>query len=306
MEALIIVSFAAVIIILGYVIWLIKNSLKPEESKDEDTTIDPLATLKESVKEIKRDLGSFRSPMEKLQTFMAGSSQVGTFAEWRLAAIIDDFIPPDMYEKDWRPDDDSRKNVEFAIKLENELFLPIDSKNPYTDYTNYLGALKEGNKAAAEKYKKDIRAFVIREAKKITDYIQEGRTPNLAYMFIPSEDCLRLIFSMKHEATGRNLPEFIASQEKRVLIVGPNMLATELSLLLANQQRINIDKRADKVLARLNNVDNQFVLFKNNSSEVQSAAESLLRKIEAQTTRVNEMARAIKRMKAVSKEDENN
>ena len=53
MDALMLVSFAAVIIILGYVIWLIKNSLKPEESKDEDTTIDPLATLKESVEEIK-------------------------------------------------------------------------------------------------------------------------------------------------------------------------------------------------------------------------------------------------------------
>ena len=306
-DSIILASILLLSGLLFYLISLIKKSISTQGSKDEDIAEDDdrLDQLVFSVKEIKEGVNRFQSPMEKLQTFMAGSAQVGTFAEWNLGSIIKDFIPREMYVENWKPDESSNSKVEFAIKLENGLFLPIDSKNPYTAYTNYVTALKEGDKEEADKQKGEIKAFVIREAKKITKYIVDGRTPNLAYMYIPSEDCLRIIFSLKHDATDKKLPEFIAGEERKVLIVGPNMLATELSILLANQQRIIISERADHVLAALHDVENEFIQLKSNANKIKSNAQNLSNNIDKQTTRVNQMGKSIDRMKQLSNEDAN-
>ncbi len=304
------IILASVLLLSGllfYLISLIKKSINTQGSEDEETAEDDnrLTEMVLSIKEIKDDVKNFKSPMEKLQTFMAGSAEVGSFAEWNLGSIIKDFLPSEMYVERWRPDETNRANVEFAIKLENNLFLPIDSKVPYTSYTNYLSALKQGDRNAAEIHKSEIRTFVIDEAKKITKYIVEGRTPNLAYMYIPSEDCLRIILSLKHDATDKSLPEYFASLERKVLIVGPNLLATELSILLANQQRIIISERADHVLAALHDVENEFIQLKSNANSIKSNAQTLSNNIDKQTTRVNQMGKSIDRMKQLSNEDAN-
>jgi DNA recombination protein RmuC len=291
-----------IIILINYMIKLLLR-LNNEKSCDEIDTNTQLSTVSLSLDEIREAVSSFKSPMNKLQNFMSGSSQAGTFSEWSLKAIIQDFMPNGLYEQDWRPDPNEQKKVEFAIKLQNNLYLPIDSKFPSIEYERYINAANDGDKEAAIRHKKEIRRFVIDEAKEITKYIQEGRTPNLAYMYVPSEDLLRVIHTMKHEATGKPLIEYLASLEKKVLIVGPNILASELSILLSSQQRIEMNNKADEVLQKLNAVEREFNQFKASTDAIDASAEKLLNKIQSNTTRVNQMQRAIENMKDLSSEN---
>jgi len=281
--------------LLIYLITLLRGSIQKQETENDDDSKRDIEDIARAVEKLQENITRFKDPMGKLNAFMVGSSQAGSFAEWNLRSIISDFIPDEMVEENWRPDETSRKNVEFAIKLHNNLYLPIDAKNPIAHYEPYQEAIKKGDDAAAKEKKRELGRFVETQAAKISEYIKEGRTTNIAYMYIPSENCVSLIYGMK--INNILLPDRVF-RDNNVLVLGPNMLATQLTLVLHNQERINIGKRAEEIMEQLKNIENVFTTIKDRQRMTKVKLKDLKTSISFQDDNIEDLEETLDRIKS--------
>ena len=266
------------------------------EEIDDDDSKRQIKNIEDTVNKLRDNITEFKDPMRNLNAFMIGSSQAGSFAEWNLKSIIYDFLPEEMVVKNWRPKEEEKKKVEFAIKLENNLFLPIDSKNPTTDYRTYQEAIKKGDDAAAKKSKKKLGTFIENEAAIINSkYIVKGKSTDIAYMYIPSENCVSLIYGLK--INNELIPERV-SRDHKVLILGPNMLATQLTLLLHNQERINISKKAEKIMEQVKSIEDAFLQIKDRQRITKGSLNDLKTSLNEQDDNIEGLGETIDTIKS--------
>ena len=266
------------------------------EEIDDDDSKRQIKNIEDTVKELRDNITEFKDPMRNLNAFMIGSAQAGNFAEWNLKSIISDFLPEEMVEKNWKPNEAEGKNVEIAIKLANNLFLPIDSKNPTTDYRAYQEAIEKGDSKAVKDSKSALIKFVEKESAKINSkYIVKGKSTDIAYMYIPSENCVSLIYGL--EKNNELIPERIFSDHK-VMIVGPNMLATLLTQLLHNQERINISKKAEKIMEQVKSIEDAFLQIKDRQRITKVNLNTLKTSINNQDDNIEDLEETIETIKS--------
>ena len=299
------------IILLGILLYLITRingsiqklggSIEKIETEiDDDDSKRQIENIEDTVKKLRDNITEFNDPMRNLNAFMIGSAQAGNFAEWNLKSIISDFLPEEMVEKNWKPNEAEGKNVEIAIKLTNNLFLPIDSKNPTTDYRAYQEAIKKGDDEAAKKSKKKLADFIENQAAKINrQYIVKGKSTDIAYMYIPSENCVSLIYGLKKN--NELIPERVFRDHK-VMIVGPNMLATLLTQLLHNQERINISKKAEKIMEQVKSIEDTFLQIKDRQRITKGNLNALKTSLNEQDGNIEDLEETIETIKSGEEE----
>ena len=95
---------------------------------------------------LNNDIQSFKEPMGKLRNFLSGSTSVGSFGEWNLKSILEDIFTNDQYIENVEIIPNSGMQVEFAVKLQDGLLMPIDAKFPSGLYDKYLKAAENLDK----------------------------------------------------------------------------------------------------------------------------------------------------------------
>src|SRR5712671_897931 len=161
------------------------NSAKLEQMRktvDEklQSTLDK--RLSESFKQVSDRLELVHKGLGEMQTLAAGVGDLkrvlsnvktrGVFGETQLAALLEQVMAPEQYEKNVATRPGSRERVEFAIKLPGRdrgehVLLPIDAKFPLEDYQRLQAAQDAGDKAVLEMAEKALEARVKLEAKTI-------------------------------------------------------------------------------------------------------------------------------------------
>ena len=85
--------------LLIYLITLLRGSIQKQETENDDDSKRDIENIAMAVDKLQENITRFKDPMGKLNAFMVGSSQAGSFAEWNLRSIISDFIPDEMVEE---------------------------------------------------------------------------------------------------------------------------------------------------------------------------------------------------------------
>jgi len=186
----------------------------------------------------------------------------GIWGEVRLAAILEQILPPDQYDTNVATVKNSRERVEFALRLPGQredpdqvVWLPIDAKFPQEDYQNLLDAQERADKESADRYLKQLEMRIKTEAKTIKEkYIAPPQTTDFAIMFLPVE-------GLYAEVLRRPGLCDTLQREYRVVVTGPTTLSALLNSLQIGFRTLAIEKRSSQVWELLGALKTEFGRF---------------------------------------------
>ena len=228
----------------------LRNSLNESfGSMSKDMAKDFTASFGSMTKEIAKDMtGALTKVDEKVAAFntqvenlnksqegitkvLAGVKKYGTLAEFSLDALIKDLLPASQYMTNVKMKEDTGENVEFAIKLQDGVLVPVDSHFPVEKFKAIDDAYQaDDKKAAADARTKLARAFKDK-AKSVNDkYIVPPKSTDFAIVYAPTESLFSELTSYQDPATKELLTQEIMKKYK-VVILGPNTLSAYLQSL---------------------------------------------------------------------------
>lgn len=215
---------------------------------------DELAKVSKTIGEMQK----ISSDVGNLTRMLSNVKTTGILGEIQLGAIIDEILTTEQYKKNVVTSKTSRDPVEFAVKLpggdDGEVLLPIDSKFPYTIYTDMQTAYEENNFTEFEAKRKQLVNTVRSMAKDIKEkYVNPPHTTNFAVMFLPIE-------GLYAEVVKLGLVEELRAKYS-ITVAGPTTMAALLNSLQMGFQTLAIQKKSNEVWSILGAVKAEFSKF---------------------------------------------
>ena len=103
------------------------NSLSKDVTRDMTQT---LTSVNEKVSTFNTQVENLNKSQEGINKILAGVKKYGTLAEFSLASLIKDLLPASQFISNVKMKEDTSENVEFAIKLQGDVLVPLDSHFP--------------------------------------------------------------------------------------------------------------------------------------------------------------------------------
>ena len=261
----------------------LRNSLNESfGSMSKDMAKDFTASFGSMTKEIAKDMtGALTKVDEKVAAFntqvenlnksqegitkvLAGVKKYGTLAEFSLDALIKDLLPASQYMTNVKMKEDTGENVEFAIKLQDGILVPVDSHFPVERFKAIQDAHQEDDKKAmADARTKLARAFK-EKAKSVNEkYIVPPKTTDFAIVYAPTESLFLELANYQDPSTKELLTQELMKKYK-VTIMGPNNLSGYLQSLHMGFQSLRIKKHASEIYDHLKKISTRFNMHFNN------------------------------------------
>ena len=278
-----------VLILLFFVIYLLLNQKK---NKDEDKNKEELNRLKESFtnsintmstsfnnlsKDVTRDMtqaltkvdekvGNFNKQVEDLnksqQNFsqiLAGVKKYGTLAEFSLESLIKDLLPASHYQKNVKiKPDESSENVEFAVKLQDDILVPIDSHFALEKFKAVEAAYQTKDKKSLADAREKLASAFRTKAKKVNEkYIFPPKTTDFAIVYAPTESLFTELTNYQDPSTKELLTQELMKKYK-ITILGPNTLSAYLQALHMGFSTLRLQKHAAQIHNDLKIISTRF------------------------------------------------
>jgi DNA recombination protein RmuC len=260
--------------------------------------------LSESFKQVSERLEQVHKGLGEMQTLATGVGDLkrvlsnvktrGVFGEAQLAALLEQVMAPEQYEKNVATRPGSRDRVEFAIKLpgrgdnDQPVLLPIDAKFPQEDYQRLQAAQEAGDAAAAEMAGKALEARVKLEARTIAEkYVEPPHTTDFALLYLPFEG----LFAEVLRRPG--LFDYI-QREWRVTICGPTNLLAYLNSLQMGFRTLAIQQRSSEVWKVLGTVKSEFGRFAEVLANTKRQLQTVANTIDQAEVRTRQIERKLK------------
>ena len=259
--------------------------------------------LSESFKQVSDRLELVHKGLGEMQTLAAGVGDLkrvlsnvktrGVFGETQLAALLEQVMAPEQYEKNVATRPGSSARVEFAIKLpgrdgDKPVLLPIDAKFPLEDYQRLQAALESGDLLAAEVAGKALEARVKLEARNITEkYVEPPHTTEFALLYLPFEG----LFAEVLRRPG--LFDHI-QREYRITVCGPTNLLAYLNSLQMGFRTLAIQQRSSEVWKVLGTVKSEFGRFAEVLANTKRQLQTVANTIDQAEVRTRQIERKLK------------
>ena len=255
----------------------LRNSLNESfGSMSKDMAKDFTASFGSMTKEIAKDMtGALTKVDEKVAAFntqvenlnksqegitkvLAGVKKYGTLAEFSLDALIKDLLPVSQYLTNVKMKEDTGENVEFAIKLQGDVLVPVDSHFPVEKFKAIDDAYQaDDKKAAAEARTKLARAFRDKAKSVNEKYIVPPKSTDFAIVYAPTESLFSELTSYQDPTTKELLTQELM-QKYKVVILGPNTLSAYLQSLHMGFQTLKVQKHATEIYDHLKTISTRF------------------------------------------------
>ena len=255
----------------------LRNSLNESfGSMSKDMAKDFTASFGSMTKEIAKDMtGALTKVDEKVAAFntqvenlnksqegitkvLAGVKKYGTLAEFSLDALIKDLLPASQYMTNVKMKEDTGENVEFAIKLQDGVLVPVDSHFPVEKFKAIDDAYQaDDKKAAAEARTKLARAFKDKAKSVNEKYIVPPKSTDFAIVYAPTESLFSELTSYQDPTTKELLTQELMKKYK-VVILGPNTLSAYLQSLHMGFQTLKVQKHATEIYDHLKTISTRF------------------------------------------------
>ncbi len=251
------------------------------------SVVEGIGDVNKAVGEIKglaTDVGSLKNVLTNVKT-------KGIMGEVILGNIIREFLTAGQYEENVVTKVGSNERVEFAIKLpgqkDNTIFLPVDSKFPYGDYS-IIHESSDVN--VINEARKRLRSNLLAYAKDVSEkYIDVPNTTDFAVIFLPLE-------GLYLEALNMGLFEEIQSKYK-VNLTGPTTFTAFINSLNMGFRSLMIQKKSADVFKLLGAVKTEFGKFadalEKTQKRVNAAADDLDALVGTRTRMMNSKLKSI-------------
>ena len=290
-DSLLYIASALIVLLIAVLAIDIYLLINRRKKKDEDKAIDEMNTLKESLnnsinnmstsfnnlsKDVTRDMtqaltkvdekvGVFNKQVEDLNKsqasfskILAGVKKYGTLAEFSLASILKDLLPASQYIANVKMKEDTSENVEFAVKLQGDVLVPIDSHWPVEKFQAISDAEEAKDKKAIADARDKLASAFRAKAKKINEkYIVPPKTTDFAIVYAPTESLFSELTSYRDPSTKELLTQELMRKHK-ITISGPNTLSAYLQSLHMGFQSLRVQKHATQIYDDLRNISSRF------------------------------------------------
>ena len=290
-DSLLYIASALIVLLIAVLAIDIYLLINRRKNKDENKAIDEMNTLKESLnnsinnmstsfnnlsKDVTRDMtqaltkvdekvGFFNKQVEDLNKsqasfskILAGVKKYGTLAEFSLASILKDLLPASQYIANVKMKEDTGENVEFAVKLQGGVLVPIDSHWPVEKFQAISDAEEAKDKKAIADARDKLASAYRAKAKKINEkYIVPPKTTDFAIVYAPTESLFSELTSYRDPSTKELLTQELMRKHK-ITISGPNTLSAFLQSLHMGFQTLKVQKHATQIYDDLRNISSRF------------------------------------------------
>ncbi len=288
------VAMAMLVVIVGLVIYFVirisklENTLKGysrmmgefqvQNSQNQSISMDVqtksleaqerrLFEMNKRLEQVYKGLGEMQSMargMEDIKKVLSNVKTRGILGELQLKNILDEVLASHQYVENEIMKPGTRDRVEFAIKLPEGVFLPIDSKFPADTYGRLVDAYDTGDSEIISLALRNLKSVIKTEAKSIRDkYISPPDTTDFAIMFLPFE-------GLYAEVINLGLVEEL-QREFDVCVAGPTTFTALLSSLQMGFKTLAVQKRSTEVWKVLAEVKTEFANFERGLSQVRGS-----------------------------------
>jgi len=206
--------------------------------------------------EIQKQLGAVQlagnqmsQATQTLQNILGGAKTRGTFGEVTLERLLEDCLPRERYERQYRFR--SGEVADAVIHLRDKL-LTIDSKFPLDAYRRISEEGEEARRSFATAVKNHADAI----SKKYV--LPEENTLPVALMFVPSES---VYYELLMTSDAKTVPLDEYCRTRNVVAVSPNTLYAHLQVILMGLQGMQIEENAKRLHAELAGLQKQMGVF---------------------------------------------
>ena len=231
------------------------NNLSKDVTRDMTQT---LTSVKEKVSAFNTQVENLNKSQEGINKILAGVKKYGTLAEFSLGSLLKDLLPASQYISNVKMKEDTSENVEFAIKLQDGVLVPVDSHFPVEKFKAIDDAYQaDDKKAAADARTKLANAFKAKAKSVNEKYIVPPKSTDFAIVYAPTESLFSELTSYQDPSTKELLTQELMRKHK-IIILGPNTLSAYLQSLHMGFQTLKVQKHATEIYDHLRNISTRF------------------------------------------------
>ena len=160
--------------------------------------------------------------------------------------------------------EDTSENVEFAIKLQGDVLVPVDSHFPVEKFKAITNGYDVEDKRAVADARAKLASAFKAKAKSVNEkYIVPPKTTDFAIVYAPTESLYKELTEYQDPSTKELLTQELMKKYK-VTIMGPNNLSGYLQSLHMGFQSLRIKKHASEIYDHLKKISTRFNMHFNN------------------------------------------
>ena len=231
------------------------NSLSKDVTRDMTQT---LTSVNEKVSAFNIQVENLNKSQEGINKILAGVKKYGTLAEFSLASLIKDLLPASQFISNVKMKEDTSENVEFAIKLQGDVLVPVDSHFPVERFKAIDDAHQEDDKKAMADARTKLAKAFKDKAKSVNEkYIVPPKTTDFGIVYAPTESLYKELTDYQDPSTKELLTQELMKKYK-IVIMGPNTLSAYLQSLHMGFQSLKVQKGATEIYNHLKTISTRF------------------------------------------------
>jgi DNA recombination protein RmuC len=275
----------------------LQSALEKRVGESFQRVADQFAQVQQAIGQVQ----SVATHIGDLKRLFSNVKSRGVWGEAQIRQTLEDALPPDAFEANFKADINSAEAVEFAVRMpvrdgDQPVFLSIDAKFPTEDYDRLLSAAEAGDRAAEEVAITALANRIKSEAKKIaTKYIRPPRTTDIAILYLPSEGLF---------AEVARIPGVIeqVQREHRVLIQSPSLLPALLHTIRVGHFTVQLERKASEIGEILRGVKAEWSKLGASVEAIAKRAEGLAGDIDKTKVRIRAVGKTLTSIDAIEYE----
>ena len=270
------------------------NSLSKDVTRDMTQT---LTSVNEKVSAFNTQVENLNKSQEGITKILAGVKKYGTLAEFSLASLLKDLLPVSQFISNVKMKEDTSENVEFAIKLQGDVLVPLDSHFPVEKFKAIDDAHQaDDKKAIADARTKLANAFKAKAKSVNEKYIVPPKTTDFGIVYAPTESLYKELTDYQDPSTKELLTQELMKKYK-IVIMGPNTLSAYLQSLHMGFQSLKVQKGATEIYNHLKTISTRFTKHFENVIVLRKKLEDAMKVVDTFGTDARSITRTLESIK---------
>ena len=262
--------------------------------------------MTEALTKVDEKVGNFNSQVELLNKsqegitkILAGVKKYGTLAEFSLDALIKDLLPASQFMTNVKMKEDTSENVEFAIRLQGDVMVPVDSHFPVEKFKAITDAYDADDKKAVADARTKLATAFKAKAKSVNEkYIVPPKTTDFAIVYAPTESLYKELTEYQDATTKELLTQELMKKYK-IVICGPNTFSAYLQSLHMGFQSLKVQKGATEIYNQLKTISTRFTKHFDNIIVLRKKLEEAMRVVDSFGTDARTINRTLENIKNI-------
>ena len=270
------------------------NSLSKDVTRDMTQT---LTSVNEKVSAFNTQVENLNKSQEGITKILAGVKKYGTLAEFSLASLLKDLLPASQFISNVKMKEDTSENVEFAIKLQGDVLVPVDSHCPVERFKAIDDAHQADDKKAMTEARTKLAKAFKDKAKSVNEkYIVPPKTTDFGIVYAPTESLYKELTDYQDPSTKELLTQELMKKYK-IVIMGPNTLSAYLQSLHMGFQSLKVQKGATEIYNHLKTISTRFAKHFDNVIVLRKKLEEAMKVVDTFGTDARSITRTLENIK---------